>query len=42
MASSVSSKLGEIGDIVALVEAKEAEVDRKRSPYKVTAKTEAV
>jgi IS1 family transposase len=34
MAAGVSSKLWEIGDIVALVEAEEAKVDRKRGPYK--------
>ena len=34
MAAGVSSKLWEIGDIVALVEAEEAQADRKRGPYK--------
>ena len=34
MAAGVSSKLWEIGDIVALVESVEAQVDRKRGPYK--------
>ncbi len=34
MAAGVSSKLWEIGDIVALVEAEEAKVDRTRGPYK--------
>jgi hypothetical protein len=34
MAAGVSDRLWEIGDIVALVEAIEAQVDRKRGPYK--------
>jgi hypothetical protein len=34
MAAGVSSKLWEISDIVALVEAEEAKQDRKRGPYK--------
>lgn len=34
MAACVSSKLWEIGDIVALVEAQEATADRTRGPYK--------
>jgi IS1 family transposase len=34
MAAGVSLKLWEIGDIVALVEAEEAKVDRSRGPYK--------
>lgn len=34
MAAGVSSKLWEIGDIVALVEAEEAKADRTRGPYK--------
>ena len=33
MAAGVSSKLWEIGDIVGLVEAEEAKIDRKRGPY---------
>ena len=33
MAAGVSSKLWEIGDIVALVEAEEAKADRTRGPY---------
>ena len=33
MAAGVSSKLWEIGDIVALVEADEANADRTRSAY---------
>ncbi len=33
MAAGVSSKLWEIGDIVALVEAEEAKSDRTRGPY---------
>ena len=33
MAAGVSSKLWEIGDIVVLVEAEEATIDRKRAPY---------
>jgi IS1 family transposase len=36
MAAGVSSKLWEIGDIVGLIEAQEATVDRKRGPYKKT------
>ena len=34
MAVGVSSKLWEIGDIVALVEAEEAKADRTRGPYR--------
>jgi hypothetical protein len=34
MAAGVSSKLWEIGDIVALVETEEAKIDRKRGSYK--------
>jgi hypothetical protein len=34
MAASVSTPLWEITDIVALVEADEAKVDRKRGPYR--------
>ena len=34
MAAGVSNRLWEIGDIVELVEAKEAKADRKRGPYK--------
>ena len=34
MAAGVSKRLWEIGDIVALVEADEAKIDRKRGPYK--------
>ena len=34
MAAGVSKLLWEIGDIVALVEAEEAKIDRKRGPYK--------
>jgi IS1 family transposase len=34
MAAGVSKRLWEIGDIVALVEAEEAKIDRKRGPYK--------
>ena len=34
MAAGVSSKLWEIGDIVALVEAEEAKIDRTRGNYK--------
>ncbi len=34
MAAGVSTKLWEIDYIVALVEAKEAKVDRKRGPYR--------
>ena len=34
MAAGVSTKLWEIGDIVALVEAEEAKIDRKRGSYK--------
>jgi IS1 family transposase len=34
MAAGVSNRLWEIGDIVALVEAGEANIDRKRGPYK--------
>ncbi len=34
MAAGVSSKLWEIGDIVALIEAEEAKIDRKRGAYK--------
>ena len=33
MAAGVSTRLWEIGDIVALVEAEEAKIDRKRGPY---------
>ncbi len=33
MAAGVSSRLWEIGDFVALVEADEATVDRKRGTY---------
>ena len=36
MAAGVSTKLWEIGDIVALVEAEEAKADRSRGPYKKT------
>ena len=36
MAAGVTGKLLEIDDIVALVEAEEAHVDRKRGPYKKT------
>lgn len=36
MAAGVSDRLWEIGDIVSLVEAEEAKVDRKRGPYKKT------
>ena len=39
MASGVSDRLWEIGDIVALVEAEEAKIDRKRGPYKVKTAT---
>lgn len=34
MAAGVSERLWEVGDIVALVEAEEAKIDRKRGPYK--------
>jgi hypothetical protein len=34
MAAGVSKRLWEIADIVALVEAEEASVDRKRGAYK--------
>ena len=34
MAAGVSTRLWEIGDIVALVEAEEAKADRTRGPYK--------
>lgn len=34
MAAGVSDRLWEIGDIVRLVEAEEAKIDRKRGPYK--------
>ena len=34
MAAGVSTKLWEIVDIVALVEAEEAKIDRKRGQYK--------
>jgi IS1 family transposase len=34
MAAGVSERLWEIGDIVSLVEAEEAKIDRKRGPYK--------
>ncbi len=34
MAAGVSSKLWEIGDIVARIEAEEAKIDRKRGPYR--------
>ena len=34
MAAGVSKRLWKIGDIVALVEAEEAKIDRKRGPYK--------
>ncbi len=34
MAAGVSTRLWEIGDIAALVEAEEAKVDRARGPYK--------
>jgi hypothetical protein len=34
MAAGITDKLWEIGDIVALVEAKEAEKPQKRGPYK--------
>ena len=37
MAAGVSDRLWEIGDIVALVEADEAKVDRTRGPYKTKA-----
>jgi hypothetical protein len=33
MAAGVTKKLWEIGDIVSLVEAEEAKIDRKRGPY---------
>ncbi len=39
MAAGVSSKLWEIGDIVALVKAEENTVDRRRGPYKKAAAT---
>ena len=35
MAAGVTKRLWEIGDIVALVEAEEAKIDRKRGSYKV-------
>ena len=35
MAAGISTRLWEIGDIVALIEAEEATVDRTRGPYKV-------
>lgn len=38
MAAGVSERLWEIGDIVALVEAEEAKIDRKRGPYKKAAR----
>ena len=34
IAAGVSKRLWEIGDIVALVEAEEAKIDRKRGAYK--------
>jgi hypothetical protein len=34
IAASVSPKLWEIGDIVALIESEEAKMDRTRGPYK--------
>lgn len=40
MAGGVSDRLWEIGDIVALVEAGEAKIDRKRGAYKKTQKTD--
>ncbi|MGH6819677.1 MAG: IS1 family transposase [Methylocella sp.] len=36
MAAGVSDRLWEIGDIVSLVEAEEAKIDRKRGQYKVS------
>jgi IS1 family transposase len=36
MAAGVSERLWEIGDIVGLIEAEEAKIDRKRGPYKKT------
>ena len=33
MAAGVTGKLWEIGDIVELIEAEEAKIDRKRGPY---------
>ncbi|TGS53896.1 IS1 family transposase, partial [Mesorhizobium sp. M3A.F.Ca.ET.201.01.1.1] len=36
MAAGVTDKLWEIGDIVALIEANEAQADRKRGPYAKT------
>jgi hypothetical protein len=41
MAAGVTNKLWEIGDIVALVEAEEAKIDRKRGPYKMTGTSDA-
>jgi hypothetical protein len=38
MAAGVTGKLWEIGDIVALIEAKEAEKPMVRGPYKVSAR----
>ena len=37
MVASLTNKLWEIGDIVALVEAEEAKADRTRGPYKKVA-----
>jgi hypothetical protein len=34
MAAGVSNRLWEIGDIVSLIEAKEAKISRVRGPYK--------
>jgi hypothetical protein len=34
VAAGVSKRLSEIGDIVALIEAEEVKIDRKRGPYK--------
>ena len=34
MAAGVSKRFWEIADIVALVEAEEAKIDRKRGPYR--------
>jgi hypothetical protein len=39
MAAGVSKQLWENGEIVALVEAEEAKIDRKRGSYKKTSKT---